>query len=312
MAKPRILVVGSANMDLVLKTERVPEAGETLISGGSYEFCPGGKGANAAIAAHNMGADVMFCSRLGNDLHGTRMKKLYQDQGMDTRYVKLDKNRSTGLAGILVESDGQNRIIVYSGANMGITDDDVEEAFMSYPDAVLLQFEISDYIVQKTVKMANEKGIPVFVDAGPARKDYPLFNLGKLEVFSPNETETAIFTGIKPSGLNDYIKAGVSLSSKVQAKYYVLKLGSRGAYVYDGKYSEILPAYDVEVVDTTAAGDAFTAALTVEYIKTKDIVRAAKVANAAGALAITKQGAYTSLPTQEEVYRFINEKNINI
>ncbi len=312
MNKPRILVVGSANMDFVMRVNIIPNAGETVISNGSYEYIPGGKGANAAIAAARIGADVLFCARLGNDLHGNKLKEFYLANSINPRFITLDKKRATGLAGIIVEKNGNNRIIVYPGANEGITEDDLEEALLSYPDALFLQFEIADDIVQAAVNMANRSDVPVFIDAGPAREDYPLNKLGKIEVFSPNETETEKFTGIAPTNANNALHACIKLMNRIEAKYIVLKLGSRGAYVYDGVYSEIIPTYESEVVDTTAAGDAFSAAMTFEYLRSKDIVRAVKFANAVGTLTVTKHGASSSIPYIGEVEEFIKNRQIEL
>lgn len=310
MHKPRILVVGSANMDFVMRVDRLPLAGETVISSGTYEYIPGGKGANAAVAAARLGAEVLFCARLGNDLHGARLKEFYLSNGIASRFLTADKKRATGLAGILVEKDGTNRIVVYPGANEGITEDDLEDALLSYPDALFLQFEISDEIVRAAVHMAEKGNVPVFIDAGPARESYPLERLGKIEVFSPNETEAERYTGIAPTNANNALHACIRLRNRINAKYIVLKLGSRGAYVYDGVYSEIIPTYESDVVDTTAAGDAFSAAMTLEYLRSGDIVRAVKFANAVGTLTVMKPGASSSLPYAAEVDEFIKNRQI--
>lgn len=302
----RLLVVGSANMDLMLRCGRIPSSGETLLSYDTYGFAPGGKGANAAVAAKKIGADVLFCTRIGNDSNGAKLSRLYESVGIDMRYIYTDKIEQTGLAVVMVESNGTNRIIVYPGANTKITDRDIEEAFLAYPDAVLTQFEIGEDAVLYTARTANEYNIPLIVDAGPARADYPIDKLGRIEIFSPNETETAILTGIQPQNLESCLKASMLLCSRADIKYVVLKLGSRGAYVYDGKYCDIVSSYNVTAVDTTAAGDAFTAALATEYIRNgKDILAACKYANAVGALTVTKPGAYASLPDAAEVKKFI-------
>ena len=262
MTKPRILCVGSANMDLVMKMERVPERGETLITARDYEFIPGGKGANAAVACARLGADTLLCTKLGDDANGKVLREMYVKENISPRFIGVDKHNNTGLAGIFLESSGANRIVVYPGANNALTTDDLEEAFISYPDALLMQFEIPESTIVKACRMAAERGVKVFIDAGPARADFPLRELGQLEIFSPNETETLAYTGISPDTMSSTMSASVKLSVMVNAKYIVLKLGSRGAYVYDGVNADIVPSYDVTAIDTTAAGDAFTAALT--------------------------------------------------
>lgn len=304
MAK-RILVAGSSNIDFLLTTPYIPAPGETLISGGKYAFTPGGKGANAAIAAKAMGADVIFCSRVGDDAYGDRLIALFNERGIDTRYIKVDRLEQTGLAVVMLEKSGTNRIIVFSGANSKICDTDVEAAFSAYPDAVLTQFEIRPDAVIAAARTAAYEGIPFFVDAGPADAEFPLAKLEQVEIFSPNETETEILTGIRPNNLENCLRASIALCNKVDIKYVVLKLGERGCYIYDGKYCDLISPYDVPVVDTTAAGDVFTAALTTEYLRTNDIISSAKFANAAGALAVTKLGAVNSVPTLEEVRKLI-------
>ena len=312
MTKPRILCIGSANMDLVMKTERMPEKGETFITGRNYEFIPGGKGANAALAAARLGADTLFCTRLGDDANGKVLRDMYIKENISSRFIGTDKNNPTGLAGIFVESDATNRIIVYPGANNALTSEDLEEAFLSYPDALLMQFEIPEQTIIKACRLAAQYGVKVIIDAGPARSDFPLKELGRVEIFSPNETETLAYTGISPDNMSTTMSATVKLSVMVNAKYIVLKLGSRGAYVYDGVNADIIPSYEVSAVDTTAAGDAFTAALTYEYTKTGDIIHSIKFANAVGALTVTKMGASSSLPTYDEVMNFVKIRQIEL
>lgn len=307
MAK-RILVVGSTNIDFVLNTPYIPAPGETMISMDKYAFTPGGKGANSAIAAKAMGADVIFCSRVGDDAYGDRLISLFNERGIDTRYIKVDRLEQTGLAVVMLEKNGTNRIIAFSGANSKISDSDIEAAFSAYPDAVLTQFEIRPDAVIAAARLANDEGIPLFVDAGSAKADFPLEKLERVEIFSPNEAETEILTGIRPDNLENCLRASISLCNRVDIKYVVLKLGERGCYVYDGKYCDLISPFDVNVVDTTAAGDVFTAALTTEYLRTGDILASAKLANAAGALATTKLGAVNSVPTLEEVKNLLENK----
>lgn len=311
--KHRILIVSSANMDFVMKTGVMPEAGKTVVETRGYSYVPGGKGANAAVALARLGADSVFCAKLGADAHAQKLKALYVQNGVDTRFIKTDRSVPTGLAAIIVEDCGDNRIIVYPGANMTMTEGDVEDAFTCLPDAVFLHFEIPDEAVVAATKFAKKQNIPVFVDAGPARVGYPLENLcGPLEVLSPNESECFALTGIMPNNTENCLKAAIALQSKVECKYVVIKLGGRGAYIHDGRFSQLIPTYEGEVVDTTAAGDAFTSALTLEYMRSKDIVRAVKYAHAVGTIVVGKAGASSSLPTAAEVDTFIRTRGIQL
>ena len=310
--KKRILVVSSANMDFVMRCAKLPEAGQTIIESHSYDYVPGGKGANAALALARLGADSIFCARLGVDNHAKRLKELYDENGIDTRFMKFDRTAPTGLASIIVEDDGDNRIIVYPGANANLSEDDVEDAMTCLPDAVFVQLEIPEEAVAAATRFARKRDIPVFLDAGPARADYPLEKLSPLEVVSPNENETLALTGILPNNSENCLRAATVLLQRVKSKYVVIKLGGRGAYIHDGKFSQLIPTYEGPVVDTTAAGDAFTAALTLEYMTSGDIVRAVRYANAVGTMVVAKAGASTSLPTAAEVSAFIRERGIKL
>ncbi len=299
----KILLVGSANMDLSMNVGRVPEAGETIIDDGGVAYIPGGKGANSALAIKRLGGDCVFCTKLGGDMHGQRLYKYYKEVGIDTSYIKVDQDHATGLAVVIKEADGNNRIVVYPGANSYITNESVVEAFDCKPDALYLGFEIPFTIAVAAAKVASAKGIPIFVDAAPANKEYELENLPPLEVFSPNESETFEYTGIKPVGITASLRAALALSRRVKSKYIVIKQGARGAFLFDGKHHHTFPAIRADkVVDTTAAGDAFTAALTMEYMRNGgDIKAAVNYGNAAGAITVSRVGASSSIPTAEEV-----------
>lgn len=307
--KPRILVVGSSNIDFVCRMGRVPVQGETIISDGTYAFVPGGKGANTAVAAARLGGDVIFCTKVGDDSYGEQLAGKYKSEGIDTRFVTMDKSARTGLAVIMVENSGNNRIIVYPGANMNLSRDDAEEAFTSYPDALVMQLEIDHNTVVACAQLAKQKGTKVFLDAGPATPDFPLESLGEVEVLSPNETETKILTGITPNSSANCLRACIELMNRVKCKHVVLKLGDRGCYVYDGTHCHHIAPLDVGIpVDTTAAGDAFTAALAVRYMQNGgNILDACEFANAVGGYVVTKAGAFPSLPTVKELKDFLEK-----
>ena len=310
MAKKKILVVGSSNMDLSMNMYKVPEVGETLIDDGGVAYIPGGKGGNAAVALLKLGADCCFCAKVGADLHGQKLYQYYKDLGIDTSYIKVDRDNPTGLAVVMKESDGNNRIVVYPGANNHLSVDSIEEAFDCNPDALYIGFEIPFTTALAAAKMAEARGIPIFVDAAPANADYPLESLPFLEVFSPNESETETYTGILPQGADSALRAALALYKRVKARYIVIKQGDRGAFVYDGKHFFVVPAMRLgKAIDTTAAGDAFTAALTVEYMNNGgNIADAAQYGVAAGAITVTKRGASSSIPTEAEVRELLNKE----
>ena len=298
-------------MDFSMNVCKLPEAGETLIDDGGVAYTPGGKGANAAVAITKLGGECIFSTKLGADAHGQKLYNYYKEIGINTSYVKVDHDHPTGLAVVIKEGDGTNRIVVYPGANSHITTEGIIEAFESKPDAVYLGFEIPFAIALTAAKIAAAKNIPIFIDAAPASRDYELENLPEVEVFSPNETETFEYTGIMPNSMENSLRAALALYRRVKCKYLVIKQGARGAFLYDGKRYNTFPAIRADkTVDTTAAGDAFTAALTLEYLNTGDIREAIKLANAAGAITVTRPGAASSIPTINEVYALLNKQEI--
>ena len=316
---PKVLIVSSANMDFVMNVTAVPPAGATVIETASYRYVPGGKGANSAIAFRRLGGDAVFCTRLGTDANGDALEALYRSEGIDVSYITRDGENPTGLAAILVEENGANRIIVYPGSNLTITEESIAAAMggEDKPDALFMQLEIAPEAIIYAANTAAKHGIPVFMDAGPANKSFPLDKLPCLEVFSPNETETEAFTGIKPTDDASCLAAAKVLEAMVQAKHYVLKLGSRGAYVYTPSISTEsgthLDTYHfMKAVDTTAAGDAFTAALTLEYLRTGEICRSIRYGNVVGTITISRAGASTSIPNEGEINAFIEEHGIEL
>lgn len=306
----RILVISSANMDFVQRMRRVPERGETVTESLSYSYVPGGKGANSAVAFARLGTACVFCTCLGDDENGKVLRSLYEKEGIDTSHIAVSSEVPTGLASILVEEDGSNRIIVYPGANAVISRENIKAAFDCLPDAVYVQFEISEDAVIYASELAHEKKIPFMVDAGPARPDFPLSSLAGVEIFSPNETETKIFTGIEPVDEKSRLAAAQALYQTVHPKYIVLKLGSAGAYLYDGCRGVTLPTFPVKVKDTTAAGDTFTAALVRFYLDGEPIERAIALANCAASVSVSRPGASASIPTYEETMAFAAERGV--
>ena len=306
--KPRILVISSANIDLIARMNSMPSVGSTIVENNRYDYAPGGKGANSALAVARLGGESIFCCKLGNDTHGRQLTQIYAQNGIETRFITHDPKERTGLALCMVESGAQNRIVVYPGANRRLRPSDIEEAFTCYPDAVYLQLEIPDETVLAACDYAREQQIPIFIDAGPARTDFPLESLGEIELFSPNEEETYTYTGIRPTSVESCLKACIALSQRVKANYYVLKLGTRGCYAYDGKLFHIIKGYEPELTDTTGAGDVFTAALTIEFLRTGDIKKACEFANLAGAVTTEKQGAFASVPGEADLMEFLKKQ----
>lgn len=300
---PRILVVGSINMDLVLQTDRAPAPGET-VPGLSYSYICGGKGANQAVAAARLGARVDLVARVGHDAEGEKLRRGLEDEGISTKFVTRDNRSPSGLAVILVEANGQNRLIVYSGANMTIEAEHAEKALQGEYDALMLQLEVPDAVVTASFAAARKKRIPVILDAGPARP-FDLNRIRGIDILTPNQHEAAALTGIPCENQGDARNAGKRLRELSDAKHIVIKMGSAGAFLMSGQICELIPAFPIKPVDPTAAGDAFTAAMVIDWLRTGDIRQAVRYGNAAGALAATSLGAQTSLPRTEEVDEFL-------
>lgn len=306
--RPNILVVGSINMDLVLRTLRVPLAGESFF-GRDYSYIPGGKGANQAVAAALLGAGIDFVGKVGKDSNGLRLKEELEKREISTRYFMVDEQSQTGLAVVMLEDNGQNRILVYSGANMQIRKEDIQKAFEKDYDMVIVQFEVPREIVIETCSLAKQRNIPVIVDAGPAL-DFPLEEIRGIHILSPNETETFSMCGIEPDSTEKAKEAAKILQQRCDANLIVIKMGKKGAMLYSDGRTELFPVPDVKVVDTTAAGDAFTAAMAIEYVKSGDIEKAIRFANIVGTITVTRLGAQPSLPSLYEVMEFAKERNL--
>ncbi|MGI6193052.1 MAG: PfkB family carbohydrate kinase [Christensenellales bacterium] len=299
----RILLVGSVMMDLILRCERAPQPSESVL-GHDYRNAPGGKGSNAAVAAARAGAKVSAYATVGKDANGQYLLERWKEAGIDTTHVIEKEGANTGFVAITLEDSGQNRLIIFPGANMLTPPGPLDDVFKDEFDAILLQFEIPFETNARAIEIANEKGIITVLDAGPAQS-YELEKLPPVTILSPNETETKALVGIYPSDIESCREAAKKLKERNGCKYVVLKLGERGSYLYGEGLDMLVPPYKVDAVDPTAAGDAFTGTLAKAFVETGDLVEAAKYANAAGALTCTKLGAQPSLPTKEEIEAFL-------
>jgi len=308
--KSLILVVGSANMDLVVRAGRMPTPGETVL-GESFVSSPGGKGANQAVAAARLGARCGIIGRLGDDAFGRALRANMQAEGVDCTDVITTGDAPTGVAIIVVDAKGENSIVVAGGANRRLSPDDVFSRGELFARAavVLLQLELPAPTVRAAIDVARRNGCKIILDPAPAPRRLP-DELCRVDIISPNSSEAEIITGKK--AIEERVDKQVALELIARgAGAAVLKLGARGSMVVtaDGHFHRA-PAYKVPVVDTTAAGDAFTAALAVAVARGDDLYRAAKFANAAGALACTRLGAQSAMPTADEVNILMDDQPI--
>lgn len=294
MPKP-IVVVGSINMDLVCRTPRMPVGGETIL-GSDFVTIPGGKGANQAVAAARLGGDVHMIGRVGDDDFGKRLLAGLADNGVNIDRVPITKSTASGVAMILVDAKGQNSIVVAPGANAKVTKKDIDDAkdLIKTAAAVVLQLEIPLPVVQHAISLCRKLGVYTILDPAPAQK-LPR-EMFAVDVFTPNESEAEILAG----EMHRDPKQTASHFLRRGAKAAVLKRGSSGAIWVDANAAYSSKAFKVKVVDTTAAGDAFTGALAVAAAEGMDPQAAVRFACAAGSLCCTGFGAQPSLPTRKQ------------
>jgi ribokinase len=305
---PNILVVGSINMDLAVRSPHLPSPGETVL-GDQFTMHPGGKGANQAVAAARLGASVRMIGRVGDDAFGKSLRENLQNENVCVDHVLMTENTPTGTAMVVVDNQGENSIIVAGGANFRVTPDDVFscESCFEQADVVLLQLELPCPTVRAAIDLARRKGCRIILDPAPAHTPFP-DELCHVDILSPNVTEAETLTGKK--AIEERLDKQVATDLIARgAKNAILKLGPRGSLVVcsDGHFYRVKP-YKVNVVDTTAAGDAFTAALAVSIGRGLGHHAAAKFANAAGALACSKLGALSAMPRDFEVKMLMDDQ----
>ncbi len=304
---PKILTIGAATMDMVLRMPHYPTTSTPLVvEDGGISYIPDGRGANCAIGLAKLGARSVFLCRLGGDINGQRLHALYSECGVDTSAIVADPHTPTGQTIIMSDGTSDTRTISYPGANANLTRDNLDAAFVTNPDAVCMQMDLPEDTLLAACAYARERHIPIFLDAAPGKKNFPWNRLPELEIFSPNEVETEQLTGIRPTGSDTCLKAMLELAKIIKARYYVFKLADRGAFYFDGKRFNMAASYIVRAVDTAAAGDAFMAGLTYEYLASRgDIVKACKFANTVAAITIMRPGTAAAMPTMQEVTAFI-------
>lgn len=298
--KASIVVIGSSNTDMIVKSDHLPLPGETVL-GGKFTTAPGGKGANQAVAAARLGGDVTFVAKVGEDQFGDAAIDNYQKDGINTQYVTRSAGSASGVALILVDGKGENSIAVASGANADLSIKDIDDASDKIRSAsiVLMQLESPMDTVLYAAKMASQAGAAVILNPAPAAT-LPEEMYSYLYAVTPNETESEILTGVKVVDEESARKASEVFISR-GVKKVVITLGSKGAFVNDGEASYMVPARKVKAVDTTAAGDTYNGAMCVALAEGKTLKEALEFATKASAIAVTRMGAQPSVPTREEV-----------
>lgn len=296
----RIVVLGSTNTDMVVKAARIPAPGETIL-GGRFLMNPGGKGANQAVAAARLGGDVVFIAKVGDDLFGREAKTLFAKEGICTDYVLTDRSEPSGVALIMVDAKGENCISVASGANAKLTAEDITVARGEIEKAgvVLMQLETPLDTVLCAAQWAAAHGVPVVLNPAPACK-LPDALLKCLSMITPNESEAQLLTGIQIADETSAAAAAKALCAK-GVRCVVITMGAKGAYVYSDGHGELVPAFKVKAVDTTAAGDVFNGALAVALIEGRPLTVAVSFAAKAASISVTRMGAQSSAPSRAEL-----------
>lgn len=298
--RPSILVVGSSCTDMVIRVDRLPRVGETVL-GGEFACTPGGKGANQAVGAARAGGSVTFVGCIGSDDLGNKTVQGLEADGINMEYSIRTDSAPSGVALIFVGADGQNSIAVASGSNGKLTSADLKKSRKAFSDAhlLLLQLETPLKTVEAAVELATDAGVRVILNPAPAQP-LPASLLAQLFLITPNETEAELLTGVHVIDAQTAEKAADILMSK-GVRNVIITMGSAGAYVATKETKQLVPAFKVKAIDTVAAGDVFNGALAVALAEEKSMIEATRFANAAAAIAVTRHGAQASAPTRDEI-----------
>ena len=306
----KVCVLGSMNMDLVVKVNDIPRVGETILSK-SFEKIAGGKGANQAVAAKRCGAEVAMIAKIGKDENGEILKDKLKEDNIDVKYVFEDKNESTGMAFIMVNENGNNSIIVVAGSNMTINKEDIEASLekIEESDILIAQFETSEEMTLEAFKKAKEFGKVTILNPAPAKKINEEL-LKVTDIIVPNETEAEVLTGITVETLEDANKAGKVFLEK-GVKFVVITLGDKGAAVIGKDFCKLVPSYKVNAIDTTAAGDSFIGGLSSKLdfrnINKETLIGAVNFGNKVSSISVQRKGAQPSIPYLKEIEEIYGE-----
>lgn len=302
----KIVVIGSSNVDLIMKMHHLPEKGET-VTDAVFMQVYGGKGANQAVAAARAGGNVAFVNCVGEDAYTPQMVQNYKNEGIDTRFVFQEKEIASGHALIMIGGQGMNYLSVAPGANYKLTTQKIDEALPVIDEAamIVMQYEITEETIKYVIDLANRKNIPVLWNCAPARA-FDLSYIPKINILVLNEVEAGFLAEMAVENEADAEKAAEKLVAKGVEKV-IITLGSKGAFVVTKTEKVSVPAFKVEAVDTTAAGDTFCGAFAVALVEGKSLKEALQFASAAAAISVTRMGAQPSAPSRKEIDTFLRE-----
>lgn len=305
--KPRILVVGSSNTDMIARVPRIPRPGETIL-GGEFITAAGGKGANQAVAAARAGGEVTFIARVGNDMFGERALTGFQRDRIKVKYIRRDSYQPSGVALIFVSDSGENSIAVAPGANAQLSPDDVKRAQTEFKraDVLLTQLETPLATVIAAVKLAARNRVLTILNPAPAQP-LPDDLLKHVSMLTPNESEAELLTGIKVTSEASGVRAAAKLRAR-GVQIVIITLGAKGALMVSNAGHALVPGFRVRPIDTTAAGDVFNGALALALAEGFDLRAAVLYANAAAAISVTRMGAQPSAPTRKQILELLGQR----
>ncbi|WP_302610632.1 ribokinase [uncultured Mitsuokella sp.] len=302
----KIAVIGSTMMDIVSYMDNMPQAGETRRVEG-FHIASGGKGANQAIAAAKLGADVVMMTAVGDDMFGEQSRKNFQNHHIDMSLVKTAKDTSNGIATIVVESSGQNRILINPGANEKLTPEDIEKAAAELETCGLfvLQLEVPLETVYAAIRFAKKHGIKVLLNPAPASRELSLDMACQCDFFVPNETELSILVNKPVDTVAQVQEAAQSLVAQGLTNV-IVTMGSRGSLLVNKDETQLVPSLKVEAVDSTGAGDAFIGCFVDTYARTEDVLGSMQRASKYAALSVTRKGTQDSYADAQEFADFLD------
>jgi ribokinase len=301
-----VIVLGSINIDIVAKTDRLPIAGET-VRGSDFLTAAGGKGANQAVAAARLGAHTHMVGRVGRDRFGTELCESLHLQGVQTKHVLVDLQAPSGTAVIIVDCHGENQIAIVAGANGNLDESDVENMrdLLPYAKVLLMQLEIPLSTVELAGQVAHDRGVPIILDPAPVLPNLPASLFSCIDIITPNEIEASQLLGFSVCDRETATQAALALV-RMGAKTAIVKLGSQGAVCATNNEAFFMPAFPIQPVDTVAAGDAFNGAMAAAITKDLPLKQAVVWGAAAGALCATRSGAQAAMPSLAELTGFLD------
>ncbi|MCP4760191.1 MAG: ribokinase [archaeon] len=308
MKKGKVCVMGSFIVDLMMRAPKLPIPGET-VKGTIFQIGPGGKGSNQGVAANRSGAETTMIAKIGNDEFADLAYNSFKNEGMTLDFIFKDDKLATGAALIMVdENSGQNKIIVTLGASNNILKENIDKAInkIKNSDVFLTQLETNLDAMEYTVNIALENNVPIILNPAPADHISDEL-LKKIDYLTPNESEATALCGFKVEEIDEVKKAGEYLLKK-GVKNVIFTLGSKGAYLYNNEIQKLFPPFEVDVIDTTGAGDAFNGGLATALAEGKSLEEAIIFANAVGSLSVTKIGTAPAMPYREDIDKLLEKK----